>query len=120
MPRERPSKLDRKHQRDADRRDAIMTLDSWRPRILKRNESLPDIGEPPAAPSLPSYLRREERSAPSANRKLWESPAAPKTSKAPACVIDIAQIGAAAFRSNLRKKENILFQVSLYNIEREI
>ncbi len=61
IPKERPSKLSRKHQRDADRRDAIITLDSERPRILKRNKGLPDdLGEPPASLSLPASVLRKK------------------------------------------------------------
>jgi len=116
LPATRPSKLDKKHQRDADRRDAIMTLDSWRPKILKRGDSLPDIAEPPATPSLPASMRKES----SPNTIELGSLSGAVREKVLVRTIDIAQIGAAAFRTNLRKKENILFQVSLYDIEREM
>jgi hypothetical protein len=99
LPAKRSSKLNKQHQRDADRRDAIMTLDSWRPRILKRGKSSSDSEEPSAAPKVPPSILQP---------------------KLPIAAIDIVQIGVAAFRTNLRRKENVLFQASLYDIEREI
>ncbi len=49
----RSSKLNKQYQRDADRRDTIMTLDSQRPRILKRGKSSSDSEEPSVAPKVP-------------------------------------------------------------------
>ncbi len=49
----RLSKLNKQYQRNVDRRNAIITLNSQRPRILKRDESSSDLAEPSAAPKIP-------------------------------------------------------------------
>ncbi len=95
----RSSKLNKQYQQDTDRRNTIMTLDSQRPRILKRGKSSSDSEEPSAAPKVPPSILQP---------------------KLPIAAINIVQIGVAAFCTNLRRKENVLFQASLYNIERKI
>ncbi len=49
----RSSKLNKQYQRDVDCRNTIMTLNSQRPRILKREESSSDSEEPLVAPKVP-------------------------------------------------------------------
>ncbi len=49
----RSSKLNKQYQRDVDRRNAIITLNSQRPRILKRDESSSDSAKPSVAPKIP-------------------------------------------------------------------
>ncbi len=49
----RSSKLNKQYQRDADRRNTIITLNNQRPRILKRGKSSSDSEEPSAAPKVP-------------------------------------------------------------------
>ncbi len=49
----RSSKLNKQYQRDIDRRNTIITLNSQRPRILKRDKSSSDSAEPSVAPKIP-------------------------------------------------------------------
>ncbi len=49
----RSSKLNKQYQRDVDRRNTIITLNSQRPRILKRGKSSSGIEEPSVAPKVP-------------------------------------------------------------------
>ncbi len=49
----RSSKLNKQYQRDVDRRNTIITLNSQRPRILKRGKSSSDLEEPSVAPKVP-------------------------------------------------------------------
>ncbi len=49
----RSSKLNKQYQRDIDRRNTIITLNSQRPRILKRGKSSSSIEEPSIAPKVP-------------------------------------------------------------------
>ncbi len=95
----RSSKLNKQYQRDADRRNTIMTLDSQRPRILKRGKSSSDSEEPSTAPKVPPSILQP---------------------KLPIATINIVQISIATFYINLRRKENVLFQALLYDIERKI
>ncbi len=95
----RPSKLNKQYQRNIDRRNAIITLNSQRPRILKRDESPSDLEEPSIAPRIPLSVLQP---------------------KVPIATINIIQISIAMFCINLRRKENVLFQVLLYNIKHKI
>ncbi len=52
----RSSKLNKQYQRDIDRRNTIITLNSQRPRILKRGKSSSDSEEPSAAPKVPPSI----------------------------------------------------------------
>ncbi len=52
----RSSKLNKQYQRNVDRRNTIITLDSQRPRILKRGKSSSDSEEPSAAPKVPPSI----------------------------------------------------------------
>ncbi len=49
----RSSKLNKQYQRNVDRRNAIIILNSQRPKILKRDESSSDSAEPSTAPKIP-------------------------------------------------------------------
>ncbi len=49
----RSSKLNKQYQRDIDHCNTIITLNSQRPRILKRGESSSDLEEPSIAPKVP-------------------------------------------------------------------
>ncbi len=49
----RSFKLNKQYQRDVDRRNTIITLNSQRPRILKRGKSSSDLEEPSIAPKVP-------------------------------------------------------------------
>ncbi len=49
----RLSKLNKQYQRDIDYRNTIITLNSQRPRILKRDKSSSDSAEPSVAPRIP-------------------------------------------------------------------
>ncbi len=49
----RSSKLNKQYQKDVDYYNTIITLNSQRPRILKRGESSSDLEEPSAAPKVP-------------------------------------------------------------------
>ncbi len=49
----RLSKLNKQYQRNVDRCNVIITLNSQRPRILKRDESSSDLAEPSVAPKIP-------------------------------------------------------------------
>ncbi len=49
----RSSKLNKQYQRNVDRRNTIIILDSQRPRILKRGKSSSDSEEPSVAPKVP-------------------------------------------------------------------
>ncbi len=95
----RSSKLNKQYQRDADRYNTIITLNSQRPRILKRDESFSDSAEPSVAPKIPLSVLQP---------------------KVPVATINIIQISVAAFYINLYRKENVLFQALLYNIKRKI
>ncbi len=54
----RSSKLNKQYQRDVDYRNTIITLNSQRPRILKRSKSSSNSEEPSIAPKvLPSILQ---------------------------------------------------------------
>ncbi len=52
----RSSKLNKQYQRDTDYCDTIITLNSQRPRILKRGKSSSDLEEPSAAPKVPPSI----------------------------------------------------------------
>ncbi len=52
----RSSKLNKQYQRDIDRRNTIITLNSQRPRILKRGKSSSDLEEPSIAPKVPPSI----------------------------------------------------------------
>ncbi len=52
----RSSKLNKQYQRDIDRRNTIIMLNSQRPRILKRGKSSSDSEEPSAAPKVPPSI----------------------------------------------------------------
>ncbi len=52
----RSSKLNKQYQRDVDRRDTIITLNSQRPRILKRGKSSSNLEEPSVAPKVPPSI----------------------------------------------------------------
>ncbi len=52
----RLSKLNKQYQRDADRRNTIITLNSQRPRILKRDKSSSDSAKPSVAPKIPPSI----------------------------------------------------------------
>ncbi len=52
----RSSKLNKQYQRDIDRYNTIITLDSQRPRILKRGKSSSDSEEPSVAPKVPPSI----------------------------------------------------------------
>ncbi len=52
----RSSKLNKQYQRDVDRRNIIITLNSQRPRILKRGKSSSNSEEPSAAPKVPPSI----------------------------------------------------------------
>ncbi len=95
----RLSKLNKQYQRNVDRRNAIITLNNQRPRILKRDKSSSDSAEPSAAPKIPPSVLQP---------------------KVPVATINIIQISIAAFCINLRRKENVLFQALLYNIKYKI
>ncbi len=95
----RSSKLNKQYQRDVDRRNTIITLNSQRPRILKRGKSSSDSEEPSTAPKVPPSILQP---------------------KLPIATINIIQISIAAFYINLYRKENVLFQVLLYDIKRKI
>ncbi len=47
------SKLNKQYQKNIDRRNIIITLNSQRPRILKRGKSSSDLEEPFVAPKVP-------------------------------------------------------------------
>ncbi len=49
----RTSKLNKQYQRDVDRCNAVITLNSQRPRILKRNKSSSNLEEPFITPKIP-------------------------------------------------------------------
>ncbi len=49
----RSSKLNKQYQRNIDRDNTIITLNSQRPRILKRDKSSSDLEEPSIAPKVP-------------------------------------------------------------------
>ncbi len=95
----RSSKLNKQYQRDIDRYNTIITLDNQRPRILKRDESPPDLEEPSIAPKIPPSVLQP---------------------KVPVATINIIQISIAVFYTNLRRKENVLFQALLYDIKSKI
>ncbi len=50
------SKLNKQYQRNVDRRNTIITLNSQRPRILKRGKSSSDSEEPSVAPKVPPSI----------------------------------------------------------------
>ncbi len=52
----RSSKLNKQYQRDVDRRNTIITLDSQRPKILKRGKSSSNLEEPSTAPKVPPSI----------------------------------------------------------------
>ncbi len=52
----RSSKLNKQYQRDIDHRDTIITLNSQRPRILKRGKSSSNSEEPSVAPKVPPSI----------------------------------------------------------------
>ncbi len=52
----RSSKLNKQYQRDADRRNTIIMLNSQRLRILKRGKSSSDSEEPSVAPKVPPSI----------------------------------------------------------------
>ncbi len=52
----RSSKLNKQYQRDADYYNTIITLNSQRPRILKRGKSSSDSEEPSVAPKVPPSI----------------------------------------------------------------
>ncbi len=49
----RSSKLNKQYQKDVDYYNTIITLNSQRPRILKRGKSSSDLEEPSVAPKVP-------------------------------------------------------------------
>ncbi len=49
----RLSKLNKQYQRDVDRRNAIIILNSQRPKILKRDKSSSNSAKPSIAPKIP-------------------------------------------------------------------
>ncbi len=95
----RSSKLNKQYQRNTDYCNAIIILNSQRPRILKRDESSSDSAEPSVALKIPPSVLQP---------------------KVPVATINIIQISIAAFCTNLRRKENVLFQALLYDIKRKI
>ncbi len=95
----RSSKLNKQYQRNIDYYNTIIILNSQRPRILKRDKSSSDLEEPSIAPKIPPSILQP---------------------KIPVATINIIQISTAAFYINLYRKENVLFQVLLYNIKRKI
>ncbi len=52
----RSSKLNKQYQRDVDHRNTIITLNSQRPRILKRGKSSFNSEEPSIAPKVPPSI----------------------------------------------------------------
>ncbi len=52
----RSSKLNKQYQRDVDYYNTIITLNSQRPRILKRDESSSDLEEPSITPKIPPSI----------------------------------------------------------------
>ncbi len=52
----RSSKLNKQYQRDIDRRNTIITLNSQRPRILKKDKSSLDSEVPSIAPKVPPSI----------------------------------------------------------------
>ncbi len=52
----RSSKLNKQYQRNIDYRNTIITLNSQRPRILKRGKSSSSIEEPSIAPKVPPSI----------------------------------------------------------------
>ncbi len=52
----RLSKLNKQYQRDIDYYNTIITLNSQRPRILKRDESSSNLAEPFVAPKIPPSI----------------------------------------------------------------
>ncbi len=95
----RSSKLNKQYQRNIDYYNTIITLNSQRPRILKRDESSSNLEEPFIAPKIPPSVLQP---------------------KVPVATINIIQISIAVFCINLYRKENVLFQALLYNIKHKI
>jgi predicted aspartyl protease len=95
------------HQLDADRRDKLLAKDTWRPQILRRTHTKDQASQYQAM--------EQELQVPEPKTRL-EGLMDRKTEKRTA-VIDICGIGAAAFQTNLRKKENVLFCTSLHEID---
>ncbi len=52
----RSSKLNKQYQRDIDYYNTTITLNSQRPRILKRDKSSSDLEEPSIAPKIPPSI----------------------------------------------------------------
>jgi transposase InsO family protein/predicted aspartyl protease len=114
------------HQEDADRRDRNMSIDLPRkPVTLLRR---------PASRATPTWKKEQAEQYRKMRNELKGTPQ-PKASDGPGSAkrrpitaeekqsqqpIDICSISAAAFRLNLRKKENVCFATSIFEIDREL
>jgi transposase InsO family protein len=102
------------HQQDADRRDELLDKDTWRPQILCRTQAQDQARDYKAMEQELRAPVPEPRSKP--ERRVPDQ----ETKKQPADAVDICGISAAAFRTNLKRKDNILFCTSLDEIDRII
>jgi hypothetical protein len=117
-----PAMANPRHQEDADRRDRAMAKEmAATPRTILRRPA----SSPPSTwkeEQAEQYRKMREELG---GRVLQSKEAGPrrpvqenKKPRGPA--IDICGITAAAFRVNLRRKENVLFATSMYEIDREL
>jgi hypothetical protein len=126
-----PGKSDQ-YQEDADRRDKAIAMDkSWRPQLIKRKPpySLPEPGSESRTWQKDQARRYGEMQVALGNIEVspkpetgTSKPCRPKKShkiqSRPS--VNIAGISPAAFQINLRKKENLFFTISFFEIDKEL
>jgi hypothetical protein len=126
-----PGKSDQ-YQEDADRRDKAIAMDkSWRPQLMKRKppHSLPEPGSESHTWQKDQARRYGEMQVALGNIEVSPKPETgtskpyrPKEShkiqSRPS--VNITGISPAAFQINLRKKENLFFTTSFFEIDKEL
>src|SRR4051812_13751654 len=123
-----PRNTSSKHQQDADHRDKLMAIStSWRPQVLKRETTNPEIWPRTERKTWKQELTERYKkmranldgklpcNTPSSTRPIKQ-----RSEKQRKPTIDICGISTAAFWLNLRKEENTFFTTSLFEITREL
>jgi transposase InsO family protein len=106
------------HQKDADRRDALMAQDTWRPKaILKRYNTRTtwNMEQKRQYSNMQQALKGSQPKP----RARPQNKATPETLNWKP-TINICSISAAAFSIQLKRPGNVFFTTSLYELDREI
>jgi hypothetical protein len=114
-----PSRKDRQHQRDADRRDALMKMESWRLTLLRRGDTPGSTWAKDRKKQL-MVMESELSGRPSSETALPPKRLSSRIEPSAPYTIDIAAISPHPFYLTMKRKENEHFYTSIYDINREL